>query len=182
MSRMEPEADPRSIAPGPAAAGEPVAGTLVAQRDYKAAVYGSLLVTTLLSVELRAVGDARLIAFTLLLSVLVFWLTHTWSALVDVRIRGPVGRAQVMRIAADEAPMLAPAIVPTVLLALVRLAGGDIDTAITVGLVASLIQLFLWGLAVGRAAHGSWLASTAIAAVDLVFGLLLVSLKVAVLH
>lgn len=177
MSRMEPDAAPRSTAPEPA-----VAGAVVAQRDYKAAVYGSLLVTTLLSVELRAVGDARLIAFTLLLSVVVFWLTHTWASLVDLRIRGPVHRAEVVRVAADEAPMLAPAIVPTVLLALVRLAGGDIDTAIAVGLVASLVQLFLWGLAVGRAAHGSWSVSIAIAAVDLAFGLLLVGLKVAVLH
>ena len=178
---MEPEAATRSTASEPATP-EPVAGTLVAERDYKAAVYGSLLVTTLLSVELRAIGDARMIAFTLLLSVAVFWLTHTWSALVDVRIRGPVGRAEVVRVAGDEAPMLAPAIVPTLLLALVRLAGGDIDTAITVGLVASLVQLFLWGLAVGRAAHGSWLASIAIASVDLAFGLLLVGLKMAVLH
>lgn len=84
--------------------------------------------------------------------------------------------------AVDEGPMLAPAIVPTILLALVRLAGGDIDTAIVVGLVASLAQLSVWGLAVGRAAHGTWLVSIAIATVDLAFGLLLVGLKVVVLH
>ncbi len=152
------------------------------ERDYKAAVYGSLLVTTLLAVEQRAIGDAPLIVFTLVLSLAVFWLTHTWSALVDVRIRGPVGRATVVRVAVDEAPMLAPAIVPGLTIALVQAVGGDVDAAIALGLLASLVQLFLWGIAVGRAAHGSWLASLGVASVDLLLGLVLVGLKVLVLH
>jgi hypothetical protein len=177
MSPMQQVASAGASAPAPITTDRPGDG-----RDYKAAVYGSLLVTTLLAVEQRAIGGAALVVFTLVLSLAVFWLTHTWSALVDVRIRGPVGRAAVLAVAADEAPMLAPAIVPSVVIVLVQVAGGDVDTAIALGLVASLVQLFLWGLAVGRAAHGSWAASAAVATVDLFLGIVLVGLKVIVLH
>ncbi len=151
-------------------------------RDYAAAVYGSLLVTTLLTVELRAVASAELIAFTLILSVAVFWLTHAWARIVDRRIRGGVGLDGVVAIARAEAPMLAPVVIPALVLGLAPLGMVTVDSAVVIALAASLVQLFLWGVAVGRAAHSSWPVSVAVALVDLALGLLLVGLKVAVIH
>ena len=43
---------------------------------------------------------------------------------------------------------------------------------------ASLVQLFLWGLAVGRAAHDSWPVAVGIGLVDFAFGRVIVVLKV----
>lgn len=55
MSPMQPSDVPPSAPEGPVAA-------ITGERDYKAAVYGSLLVTTLLAVELRTIGDAAMVA------------------------------------------------------------------------------------------------------------------------
>jgi hypothetical protein len=151
-------------------------------RDYTPAVYGSLLVTTLLTVELRATGSADAIALALLVAVSVFWLTHAWSRIVDRRVRGPVGPPAILALAAAEAPMLIPAVLPAAVLGLTRLGLYSADTALAVALVASLVQLFLWGLAAGRAAHNGWLVAVGVALVDLALGLLLVGLKIFVLH
>jgi hypothetical protein len=130
-------------------------------RDYTPAVYGSLLVTTLLTIELRAVGSIETIALALLISVSVFWLTHAWSRIVDRRVRGPLRPSDIVTLATSEAPMLAPAILPALLLGLVRFDVYSPETALVVALAASLAQLFLWGLAVGHAAHSGWLVTSA---------------------
>jgi hypothetical protein len=151
-------------------------------RDYTSAVYGSLLVATLLAVEWRQDASTTLVGLSIIIAVVVFWLTHVWSAIVNRRVRGPVGRADVMRLAAVEAPMLTAAVVPLLVLGLGALAFVTVDTAVVLALLASIVQLFLWGLAVGRAAHTSWPLAFAIAAVDCALGVLLVVLKVLVIH
>ena len=78
--------------------------------------------------------------------------------------------------------MLLSVVVPGLLLGLHRLAGISIDLAIGLAVAASLVQLFLWGLAVGRAAHESWPLAIGIGLVDFAFGLVIVVLKVLVLH
>ena len=78
--------------------------------------------------------------------------------------------------------MLASAIVPAVILGLSRFFGVDVDVAIGAALLASLVQLFLWGLAVGRAAHASRGLAFLVALVDFGIGVGVVLLKVLVLH
>ena len=60
--------------------------------------------------------------------------------------------------------------------------GLSVDVAIGIALAVSIAQLFVWGLAVGRAAHGSWHLALAVALVDCALGILIVGLKVAILH
>src|SRR4029077_19609464 len=48
-------------------------------RNYAPAVYGSLLVATLVAVQWRAEAVPELIGLTLVTSVAVFWLAHAWS-------------------------------------------------------------------------------------------------------
>jgi hypothetical protein len=152
------------------------------ERDYSAAVYGSLLVTTLIAVQWRSDVSPTFVAASLVISVVVFWLTHTWSRIVDRRVHGPISREGVVVLARDEAPMLAPAILPAVLLTLVRLDVYSIEVGEGLALAVSLGQLFLWGLAVGRAGHSPWPTAVVIALVDLLLGLLVVGLKLLVLH
>ena len=78
--------------------------------------------------------------------------------------------------------MLTSAIVPAVILALPRFFGVSVDVAIGAALLASLVQLFLWGLAVGRAAHASAGWRFLVALVDCGIGVGVVLLKVLVLH
>ena len=146
------------------------------------AIYGSLLVTTLVAVQWRADAAPELIAGSLVISVGVFWLAHAWAEVISQRIIGPIGLRHVWAIAAEEASMLLAVVVPGLLLATHAFGGVSTDLAIGLALAASLVQLFLWGLAVGRAAHDSWPVAVGIGLVDFGFGLAIVALKVVVLH
>jgi hypothetical protein len=150
--------------------------------DFAPAVYGSLLVTTLVTVQWNGDTYPELIGLSLLISVVAFWLTHVWSEIVAHRVRGPIDVPTSLAIARSEATMLTSVIVPGIILGLPRLVGVPVDLAIGAALLASLVQLFLWGLAVGRVAHGSpWLALV-VALVDCGIGIGVVILKVLVIH
>ena len=78
--------------------------------------------------------------------------------------------------------MLTSVIVPGVILGLPRLAGVPVDLAIGAALLASLVQLFLWGLAVGRVAYASRWSALIVAFVDCGIGVAVVILKYVVIH
>ena len=122
------------------------------------------------------------ISGTLVISVGVFWLAHGWAEVISRRVRGPIGLREGWAILAGEATMLLAVVVPGILLGLHRFAGVTTDLAIGLALGASLVQLFLWGLAAGRVAHDSWPVALGIGLVDFAFGLAIVVLKVLVLH
>jgi hypothetical protein len=154
----------------------------VHDRDYTPAVYGSLLVTTLIAVQWRDDASRVFVGLSLAISVAVFWLTHVWSGIVNLRIHGPIRRSDVVEIGTAEAPMLVAPVVPLVVLSLASILDAPVDAALAAALLASIGQLFVWGLAVGRAAHTSWLLAVVVAAVDCALGFLVVTLKVLVIH
>lgn len=158
------------------------AGGSGAGRDYTPAVYGSLLVTTLIAVQWRAETTAIFVGLSLVISVTVFWLTHAWAGIVNRRLHGSIRRADLLAIAGREAPMLGALVVPVTFLGVASLLDAPVELVIDVALVISVGQLFLWGLAVGRAAHQSWVLALVIAAVDCALGFLVVALKVLILH
>ena len=150
--------------------------------DYAAAVYGSLLVTTLVVVQWRSDAVPELIGISLVIGVASFWIAHAWSEIVAHRVHGRIDARTAGAIALSEAMMLTSVVVPGLLLGLPRVFGVSIDLAIGAALLASLVQLFLWGLAVGRAAHATLGLALVVAFVDLGLGIAVVALKVAVLH
>ena len=152
------------------------------RRHLAPAVYGSLLVTTLIAVQWQGEPAPGRIALSLVTSVAVFWLAHAWSQIVDRRVQGPISPRAAARIASSEASMLSAVLVPGLILGLPAVTDLQVDTAIGIALVASLIQLFLWGLAVGRAAHATWPMALGVAVIDLALGILVVGLKVVVVH
>lgn len=152
------------------------------ERDYTPAVYGALLVTTLIAVQWRHDVSTTLLGASLIGAVLVFWLTHVWSRVVNQRVHGPIARHEGLAIARDEAPMLTASILPALVLLLLPALGATTDQAVAVALALSIAQLFVWGMVVGRAAHSSWWLAIGVATVDLLLGLAIVTLKVVVLH
>ncbi|HEY4752952.1 MAG TPA: hypothetical protein VIH37_06670 [Candidatus Limnocylindrales bacterium] len=171
---------------------EPTAGHSIAaaitlgsageERDYTPAVYGALLVTTLLAAQWQSASSTLFVGGSLVVSVGVFWLTHVWSGIVNERLHGPIQRHEVRRLALHESPMLVALVLPVFVLAAGQVLGGDINALVDVALVVSIVQLFLWGLAVGRAVHTSWLLAIRVAAVDCLLGIVIVVMKVFVLH
>ena len=150
--------------------------------DLSSAVYGSLLVTTLVATQARSDASTAFIVATLLIAVGVFWLTEVWSEVVNHRVRGPINRAGLLEIAREESPMLLAAIPPALVLATASLGITTANQATDLALVVCVIQLFIWGLIVGRAVNRGWGVALLVASVDCALGLLIVVLKVLVLH
>ena len=150
--------------------------------DYAPAVYGSLLVTSLVAVQWRADPSTEAIGLSLFVSVFVFWLAHAWSRIINQRVRGPITVRHATAIAIAEGPLLVAAVPPALVLALSRLPGASTDVVMAAALVVCIAQLFIWGIVVGRAAHTSWWLAIRVAIVDSLLGVVIVGLKVAVLH
>jgi hypothetical protein len=169
------------VIPLPRAPGETDA-EVAEERNYAPAIYGSLLVTSLVAIQWRHNPDPDGIALTLVIGVVVFWLAHAWSEIVNRRILGRITRREVLTIASNEGSMLTALVLPALVLAVGPRIGMSINTAIAIALVISIGQLFLWGLVVGRAAHHGWVLPLIVAVVDVLLGVLIVALKIAVLH
>ncbi len=157
-------------------------GPAAPQRDFSWAVYGSLLVTTLLVVESQATVSPDYIGLSILITIGVFWIAHAWAEIVGLRVRGPIALTGVRQVVRDQATILAAAIAPVAVLVLRHTGLYPIDTAIALALIVSLVQLFIWGIVVGRAARVSWPATFVIAAIDFALGLVVVGLKVVAIH
>jgi hypothetical protein len=157
-------------------------GPAAPQRDFSWAVYGSLLVTTLLVVESQAIDSPDFIGLSIVVSICVFWLAHAWSEIVGLRVRGPIGLGEVRQVVRDQATILAAAIVPVAILFVQQLGFFSVDTAITFALLVSIAQLFAWGLLVGRAAGAGWPGTLAIATIDCALGLVIVAIKAVAIH
>jgi hypothetical protein len=153
-----------------------------ADRDYAPAIYGSLLVTSIVAVQWRGDAVTDGIALFVVASVLVFWLAHVWSEVVNRRVHGQVTPADAREIALDEASMLSSLLVPALVLVIGPRVGASVDTTIALALAVCIGQLFLWGLVVGRAAHRGWVLPLVVAVVDSLMGIAIVALKVAILH
>jgi hypothetical protein len=160
----------------------PLAADETGHPDYANAIYGSLLVTSLIAVQWRGEPSTDFIAFSLLVSVVVFWLAHVWSEIVNLRVHGPISAGEARAIAFQEAPMLAAAVLPALVLALYRVFGLPVDAVISAALIVCIGQLFVWGLVVGRAAHSSRWIALRVAIVDSLLGVVIVVLKVTVIH
>lgn len=160
--------------------GEP--GHRHAPADLSAAVYGSLLVTSLVAVQARSDASPEFVALTLLIGVVVFWLTDVWTGIIALRVQAPVSWADVRATARVESPMLTAAIIPAAIVATGMLPAVPVQQVLDIALAVCILQLFLWGLAVGRRLHRGWPVTLLVAGVDMALGLVVVVLKVVVLH
>lgn len=147
--------------------------------DFAAAVYGSILAAAVVaSLDL---GDVAAPAMTVSLggTMVVFWLSHVWADAVADRMRDgrPYAWGQLRAAATWHWPMLEAALGPLLALALADLGVWVRETAVTIALAISVVQLVGWGIVVGRRTFDSWPAALLSGAVDGLLGLALVVLK-----
>jgi hypothetical protein len=122
------------------------------------------------------------VSLTLLIGVAVFWLADVWTGLVALRMRGRITWSDVRAVARVESPMLTAAMLPAAIVAVGILEAVPVQAALDVALAACIVQLFLFGLAVGRRLDKGWPVTLLVAAVDCLLGCVIVVLKVIVLH
>ena len=153
-----------------------------AHADRASAVYGSLLVTALVAAQARSDAVPEFIAATLVVGVGVFWLTEVWTELIAIRTRGPITRGEVLAIARAELPMLSAAVIPTILLLSASIGLTTPDQAAEPRARRRDRAAVRVGAGGRPAMRRGWLPALVVALVDVGLGLVIVTLKVAVLH
>lgn len=176
---MVSESDQTERAPSPSGAHE------TRQADfYAAAVYGSIVAAALVAPFREEHVPAETIVLSLFATMAIFWLGHVWSAIVGERIHlgEEFTRHRIAEIARAEWPLIEATFAPAIVLAL-GWAGlvGD-RTAATLALVVCVLELFAWGLVLGRRAYEHWWAALLSGVTNGVLGLVLVSLEIVLVH
>ena len=149
---------------------------------YGAAVYGSILVSTLTGALLHTHETAAQMTLTVAVSMVVFWLAHAWSETVGERVAEGhrFDRSRIRDIARAEWPLVEAALLPTLLLALAWAGVWTAHTGIVLALIASVVQLIGWGFAAGyRTAH-DWHAALLAGIGDGVLGVAIVALELSI--
>jgi len=152
--------------------------------DTAGAVYGSLLAASVVVGQspLQESVRPRDLALVLLATGAVFWIMHVYARSLAHAVDGLIGRASLLHSARQESPILLAA-VPPAAAALVAAAFGLSDTsAAWWAFVTALVGQVGWAVAATRQAGASLRITLIWVAVNLVLGVALVVLKVAVSH
>ncbi len=142
------------------------------------AIYGTLAATAVVAAESIGTPDLAHMAWSVVLTLLVFWIAHVYTNAIEHRlVHGHGGFRALGAIAVRELPIVeAPA--PVVLVLVLGVAGLLAPRpAANLALATGIVQLFLWGVSSGRGLGRSWRASVAGGLVDAALGLIVVGLK-----
>jgi hypothetical protein len=123
--------------------------------NYKAAVYGSVVVAALLGALRAEDADAHHMALAVISTTVVFWLAHVWAGVVSERL--VLGHGYIRHHFRDQAkeewPLVQAGFVPVFPLLLGWAGVVADDTASDVAMAFAIVQLVAWGFAVGRRSH-----------------------------
>ncbi|MET9907737.1 hypothetical protein ABZZ74_13045 [Streptomyces sp. NPDC006476] len=155
-----------------------------AASDYTGGVYGSMLAASVV------VGAATQDSFPrpelvllLLLTGLAFWIAHVHAQLFGARLaRQALDRRVVLRVCREEWPIVKAAVPPAAAVAVSPLLGLDIQGALWLALCVAVAGQIGWSMAAARRAGAGWPLVTATAVVNLVLGLLIITLKILLTH
>jgi hypothetical protein len=152
--------------------------------DYAGAIYGSIIATAFVGALRAAHVSARDITLDVAASMLVFWLAHTWAAVAGERIHMGHGLAlhRVRALARAEWPIVEAGFIPVLALFLGWIGVLGADTAAKLAIAIGVLQLFAWGLVLGRRVYHRWLGAVAAALANGLVGVVLVALEIAVAH
>jgi hypothetical protein len=169
----------------PAAEPQAAAGSEPLHADfYSAAVYGSIVAAALVAAFREEDASPKTIALSLLSTMAVFWLVHVWSAIVGERIQlGTDFRNHHLAvIARAEWPLVEAAFAPAAVLALGWAGVLGERTASALAIAVCILQLFGWGIFVGRRAYDHWWTAALSGFTNGVLGIVLVALEILVVH
>jgi hypothetical protein len=145
-------------------------------------IYGTVVVAGLLA----ATGpdddpEVWPTALWVVVTVVVFWLAHSWARTMARRATGLADRRREMRQSlARHWPVVQSAFPPIVVMLLARALGASDETAILLAACSCILLLAGWGVVVGRQEHESTPRVVATAAGCALLGALMVLLKVVI--
>ena len=147
--------------------------------DSAAGVYGTLLtLSVLVGLSLKRSGPG-VMAITVAVSVVIFWIAHVHAGLVALWVRAETrpGRRAAIEVMAREAPMVESAVPAIVFLALASLGVLSTSAAVWTALVYGNVALAVWGALIARRAGLGLVGIVVVSGVNLGLGGLIVLLK-----
>jgi hypothetical protein len=145
-------------------------------------IYGTIVVAGLLAAT--GPDDSPEIwptALWVLVTVVVFWLAHSWSRSIARRATGLAAESGgMLQSLGHHWPLVQSAFPPLAVMLVAALFGADEETAILLAAWSCVLLLAAWGVAVGRQEHDSpaRIALTSLGCAAL--GLLMVVLKIVI--
>ncbi|GHI07769.1 hypothetical protein AQI88_34245 [Streptomyces cellostaticus] len=155
-----------------------------AHADYTGGLYGSLLAASVV-IGAGALGPfPRLeLALLLLATGVIFWLAHVHAQLFGARMaQRALNRAVVVEVCREEWPIVQAAVPPTVAVLVSPLLGLDLVGAAWLALAVALVGQVGWSTAAALRSGATRGQVMLTDAVNLVLGLLIVALKLALKH
>jgi hypothetical protein len=159
-------------------------GNPILADSYAAGVYGSIVVTALVTALREQHASPGAGALSIGGTVAVFWLVHVWAQITGERIYegATFSRTHTVEIARAEWPLVEAGVGPTAVL-LVGWAGAlSHRSALTAALAVCGVQLATWGFLVGRRAYHRWDYAVLSGLANFLLGVGLVALETSVLH
>ncbi len=152
------------------------------ERTFSAAIYGSILTAALVGALDATEASAQEMTLSLLSTTIVFAIAHAWSEAVSERIAFGHGSllTRLLELTRREWPLVEAGFVPGAALALAWAGLWSTTAGAAIALTLAVLQLFGWGILVGRRSYDRWPPALAVGAVNGLFGLVLVGLKIAV--
>ncbi|MET9504090.1 hypothetical protein ACFYO5_30155 [Streptomyces sp. NPDC006259] len=155
-----------------------------ARADYTGGVYGSMLAASVV-IGAGSLGSSPRteLVLLLLLTGAVFWVAHVHAQLFGARLaQQALDRQVVLRVCREEWPIVKAAVPPAVAVAASPLLGIDVRGALWLALCVAVAGQVGWSLAAARRAGASPRLMAATASVNLLLGLLIISLKIVLTH
>lgn len=155
-----------------------------ARTDYTGGVYGSMLAASVVigAGSLGSFPRAELVLLLVLTGV-VFWVAHVHAQLFGARLaQQALDRRVVLRVCRDEWPIAKAAVPPAAAVAVSPLLGLDVPGALWLALCVAVAGQVGWSVAAASRAGASPRLMAATASVNLLLGLLIISVKIVLTH
>lgn len=155
-----------------------------ASADYTGGVYGSMLAASVVigAGSLGSFPRAELVLL-LLLTSLVFWVAHVHAELFGARLaRHPPDRRVILHVCRDEWPIVKAAVPSAAAVAVSPLLGLDVQGALWLALSVAVAGQVGWSVAAAHRAGASPRLTAVTASVNVLLGLVIVAVKIALTH
>jgi hypothetical protein len=150
--------------------------------DLSAAVYGQVLASSqVAALSLDEDLDSAAILLALTGTVLVFWLAHVYARAVADRVqRDAATRGDIVAAIRFEWPVVEAAVPAAMALTLGIVGVLSTENAVLLAIGLGAVNLFVWGLAIGRRLSLGRAQTLGIATSNALFGLIVILMKVAI--
>ncbi|OMI84740.1 hypothetical protein ACGH52_01710 [Streptomyces sp. BBFR25] len=155
-----------------------------AHADYTGGVYGSMLAASVVigAGTLGSFPRAELVLL-LLLTSLVFWIAHVHAELFGARLaRRTPDRRVILRVCREEWPIVKAAVPPAAAIAVSPVLGLGVQGALWLALSVAVAGQVGWSVAAAHRAGASRRLVATTATVNVLLGLVIVVVKIAVTH